>query len=164
MLRYLPVLIAVGAAIYLAIWWLQSRGDRRRSAGGGSRPQPRAPRRPVAPDDDPEFLAELDRRSRAQRRRRESEAGTAGAPQDDLADDARAADTPGGQGPTRGTGGRADGAASGGATTPERAGGARPEDADRPSGDAAPPADEPTHLPEAQPEGRPEGRDGDSAR
>lgn len=159
MLRYLPVLIAVGAAIYLAIWLLQSRGDRRRSAGGGPRPQPRGPRRPVAPDDDPEFLAELDRRSRAERRRREGRAGPG-----DAAQDAAAADAPRGQGPARDPGGPADGAASGGATTPERPGGARPEDEDRPRGDAAPPADEPTHLPEAQPEGRPEGRDGDSAR
>lgn len=158
MLRYLPVLIAVGAAIYLAIWLLQSRGDRRRSAGGGSRPQPRAPRRPVAPDDDPEFLAELDRRSRAERRRREGRAGPG-----DAAPDA-AAENPRRQGPARDPGGPADDAASGGATSPERPGGARPEETDRPRGDGAPPADEPTHLPEAQPEGSPEGRDGDSAR
>lgn len=51
MLRVLPALIILGTLIYLVVRLVQSRG-------GG--PAPRRSPRPVAPDDDPTFLRDLD--------------------------------------------------------------------------------------------------------
>jgi hypothetical protein len=110
--RYVPVLLALGAAIYLVIWYLQSR-----SRPGRGAPWSRTPPRPRAPDDDAEFLAELDRRRR--REAREAAQAAAGA-------DARPGTTPpGGPG----------GAVPPGRTTSPPAGatdaGSRTEDAGR---------------------------------
>jgi hypothetical protein len=55
MLRAVLVIIVFAAVVYALVWVIQNRGS------GGSRP---APRRPVAPDDDPEFLRHLDRKRR----------------------------------------------------------------------------------------------------
>lgn len=87
-MRYLVVLALIGLAVYLLIALIQARGRRPGgSSGRGARPGagPR-PTRPLAPDDDPAFLAELDRRRReAERRARQEreggpspEAGSAG--------------------------------------------------------------------------------------
>jgi hypothetical protein len=54
-LKFLLLVLFLGVAIYLGIRLLQGRGD-----DGGTRPVPR----PMAPDDDPEFLRDLDRRRR----------------------------------------------------------------------------------------------------
>ena len=53
MAKGLLVLAVLGAVIYVVISTLQRRGD------GGLRPRLR---RPVAPDDDPQFLRDLDDR------------------------------------------------------------------------------------------------------
>lgn len=52
MLRVVLALLMLGSAIYLVIRLLQRRGG-----DGGP---PRRPPRPVAPDDDPGFLRDLD--------------------------------------------------------------------------------------------------------
>ena len=65
MLKLLLVLLVVGVAIYLAIRMMQGPGRspaRRRPSG--------PPPRPLAPDDDPDFLRDLDRK-----RRREEDSG-----------------------------------------------------------------------------------------
>lgn len=62
MLRMLGFLLIAGAVIYGLLWlamMLRNRGE-----GGGAPARP-----PVAPDDDPEFLAQLDVRLRQERRR-----------------------------------------------------------------------------------------------
>lgn len=98
MLRYLLLLLVVGLAVYCVIDVVRSDERRRRGlptllwlavvvlvpvagslawlvlrgAGDGAGPGPRSrPSRPVAPDDDPDFLRRLDQ----ERRRREREAG-----------------------------------------------------------------------------------------
>ncbi|QCB92838.1 PLDc N-terminal domain-containing protein [Cellulomonas shaoxiangyii] len=98
MLRYLLLLVAVGLAVYCVIDVLRSDERTRRGlpallwlavvvlvpvvgaltwlllrrAGDGAGPGPRSrPSRPVAPDDDPDFLRRLDE----ERRRRQREAG-----------------------------------------------------------------------------------------
>jgi len=60
MLRVLPVLIILATLIYLLVRFMQSRG-------GGTAP-PRPPR-PVAPDDDPTFLRDLDEQMWRERRK-----------------------------------------------------------------------------------------------
>ena len=57
MLKFIVVVALVALAIYLAVRFLDQRG---RLDEGGSP----ARRRPVAPDDDPEFLRDLDRKRR----------------------------------------------------------------------------------------------------
>lgn len=52
MLRVLPTLVILGVVIYLVVRLIQRRGD---GGGGGGRT-----RRPIAPDDDPGFLRDLD--------------------------------------------------------------------------------------------------------
>lgn len=51
MLRALPVLLVIALVVYLVIRFAQ-----RRAGGGGGTP----PRGPIAPDDDPSFLRDLD--------------------------------------------------------------------------------------------------------
>ncbi|MBK5249950.1 MAG: PLDc_N domain-containing protein [Actinomycetales bacterium] len=56
------LLPGVGAVVWLVVSRMQPRGTQ---GGGDSSWSPsRGPRRPLAPDDDPEFLAELERRNR----------------------------------------------------------------------------------------------------
>jgi len=55
MLRAVLVVVVFAAVVYALVWLIQRRGN------GGQKP---APRRPVAPDDDPEFLRHLDRKRR----------------------------------------------------------------------------------------------------
>ncbi len=102
-MRYLPVLIAVGALVYGLIWLMQARA--RRSPGPAA--SPRRQRRPLAPDDDPAFLAELDRLRREAERQ-----------QGDTA-----------RGPASGAGGESP-------AGPDEARGPRPDDAREPGTDA----------------------------
>jgi hypothetical protein len=55
-------IIVLGVAIYLAIRFVQRPGN--------GPDAPRAPRRPVAPDDDPSFLRDLDTQLWQERRQR----------------------------------------------------------------------------------------------
>ncbi len=54
MLRVLPALLVLALLIYLVIRFAMRRGE----GGGGGRGG--LPRRPLAPDDDPTFLRDLD--------------------------------------------------------------------------------------------------------
>ncbi|MFT3873990.1 MAG: hypothetical protein QM714_15320 [Nocardioides sp.] len=56
MLKLILLLLLLGVAIYLTIRQLQG------GAGASLPKQPKPPTRPVAPDDDVDFLRELDRR------------------------------------------------------------------------------------------------------
>lgn len=90
-MRFVIYLAIIGAAVYLLIALIQARGRRRGGGGSGGggggvprRPGP-APRGPIGPEDDPAFLAELERRRReAERRAREEThgSGTDGGGQD----------------------------------------------------------------------------------
>ncbi|MFZ2501218.1 MAG: hypothetical protein WAW88_00905 [Nocardioides sp.] len=62
MLRLLLVIVVVAIALYFAVRMMQGAGPRR--GLGGARP--RQPGRPIAPDDDPDFLRDLDRKRREQ--------------------------------------------------------------------------------------------------
>ena len=84
--RALWILLIVLLPVLGAVAWLVARSQARaRGAGGGSggsrprptRPGPRKPSGPVAPDDDPEFLWRLEQR---QRRADAAGRGTDGAP------------------------------------------------------------------------------------
>lgn len=66
MLRTLGFLLVAGAVIYGLLWLVTTL--RARAAAESER------RKPVAPDDDPEFLAQLDLRLRQERRRRAEQA------------------------------------------------------------------------------------------
>jgi hypothetical protein len=55
-LKFLILLVLLGAAIYAIIRLTEGRNGRGRGGGG------RAVRRPVAPDDDPDFLRDLNRK------------------------------------------------------------------------------------------------------
>lgn len=61
--KFLLVVLVLAVAIYLVVRLL----EKRRGRGGGFnarlRPPPR-PNRPIGPDDDPEFLRDLNRRRR----------------------------------------------------------------------------------------------------
>lgn len=117
MVRYLPVILAVGALIYGLIWLMQARA--RRSPGPPSAARGR--RGPVAPDDDPEFLAQLDRLRREQQRKPSDKSASDAAPRQDPT---TPAEEPGGTAPGATTP-RADrpAAPSGGqAPSPEDAG------------------------------------------
>lgn len=66
MLKFLLVVALVGLAVYLLV-----RASQRRAAGGsggGGTVAPPAPKRPLGPDDDPDFLWKLDRQKRHQRK------------------------------------------------------------------------------------------------
>ena len=60
MLRFV-VFIALFAAIVYAGFWLMARRSKRGGGNAGGRP---APRGPLGPDDDEDFLRELDRKKR----------------------------------------------------------------------------------------------------
>lgn len=81
MLRMLLYVAIAGAVIYGAVWLVLFALGRRGNAAGPARP------RPPAPDDDPVFLAELDRKIRRERQQREAEAQRA-------ANEQSATDTP----------------------------------------------------------------------
>ncbi len=61
MLKFLLVVVLFAVATYLLIRVIQRRGILPPSTGRPSRP---APRRMVAPDDDEDFLRDLDRKRR----------------------------------------------------------------------------------------------------
>ena len=65
MVTFLAMVIVAVAVVVLV---MRAAGAGQGGSGSGPRPRrsgpPRVARRPVAPDDDPEFLRELERRSR----------------------------------------------------------------------------------------------------
>ena len=66
MLKLLLVAALVAGVVYAVFWALERRratGQAQRQHPSARRP-PRAPRRVVAPDDDEDFLRDLDRRRR----------------------------------------------------------------------------------------------------
>ena len=69
-MKFLLVVVVLGVAVYLVVRFLQRRGPSSVRRGATTRPAPRPkskptqPRRPVAPDDDPDFLRDLDRKKR----------------------------------------------------------------------------------------------------
>ena len=70
------VLPVIGSLIWLWLSWQTKHPEGWGELGGGSRRQP--PRGPVAPDEDPEFLARLDAENRFrewERKQREGEEG-----------------------------------------------------------------------------------------
>jgi hypothetical protein len=56
-LKFLLVVILVAVAVYLVARVIQRRG-----VGPAPRPRHQPPPRPMGPDDDPDFLRDLDRR------------------------------------------------------------------------------------------------------
>ena len=69
-MKFLLVVVVLGVAVYLVVRLLQRRGPSSFRRGATTRsapkpkPKPTQPRRPVAPDDDPDFLRDLDRKKR----------------------------------------------------------------------------------------------------
>jgi hypothetical protein len=57
--KVLVLVVLLGLAIYLVVRTVQGRGA---APQPRPRPQRRPPARPVAPDDDPDFLRDLDRK------------------------------------------------------------------------------------------------------
>jgi hypothetical protein len=68
MLR-LVVFLALFAGVVYATFWLIERRNKRRHGGGGTKPIKRGP---VGPDDDEDFLRELERRRRHEKRQRDA--------------------------------------------------------------------------------------------
>jgi hypothetical protein len=68
MLRLLVWLVILGALVYLAFWVIDRRVDvGNEEERAARRPKPAKPSGgPVGPDDDEDFLRELDRRRRSQ--------------------------------------------------------------------------------------------------
>jgi hypothetical protein len=68
--KLLLVIVVLGVAIYLLVRLIELQASRRRKRGGGGgalgklRPAPPKPSGPIGPDDDPEFLRDLNRRKR----------------------------------------------------------------------------------------------------
>lgn len=68
--KLILLLVVIAVVIYVVVRLIETKGALfRRGGGGGSnavrRPQPpRRPTGPLGPDDDPEFLRDLNRRSR----------------------------------------------------------------------------------------------------
>jgi hypothetical protein len=67
--KFLLVVVVLGVAVYLVVRLLQRRGLPSFRRGATTRPappkaKPTQPRRPVAPDDDADFLRDLDRKKR----------------------------------------------------------------------------------------------------
>lgn len=61
--KILLVVLLLGVAIYLLVRVIERRGIAPRGGGG----QTAGPRGPLGPDDDPDFLRDLDRRRRRRR-------------------------------------------------------------------------------------------------
>lgn len=61
--KFLLVFLVLAVTIYLVVRLLERRGGRGGSNGARLRPPPR-PNRPIGPDDDPDFLRDLNRRRR----------------------------------------------------------------------------------------------------
>jgi hypothetical protein len=61
--KFLLVVIVLGVTIYLLVRVIQRRGISS-IRGHGPVPRPREQRRPLAPDDDAEFLRDLERKRR----------------------------------------------------------------------------------------------------
>ena len=59
MLKFLLVVVLVALAVYLV-----ARAVQRRGVAAPPRPRSQPPQRPLGPDDDPDFLRDLDRRRR----------------------------------------------------------------------------------------------------
>lgn len=59
-MKFLLVVILLAVAVYLVVRFLEKRGG---ASGARLRPPPR-PNRPLGPDDDPEFLRDLNRRKK----------------------------------------------------------------------------------------------------
>jgi hypothetical protein len=86
--KFLLVIIAFGALVYLTFWWIERRRVRRGGSGGsggrGVRPRrPSGPTRPPhaqGPDDDPDFLRRLEAERRRAARRKAQEGGDGGTP------------------------------------------------------------------------------------
>lgn len=70
MLRVVTALLLIGAVIYLLIRLFQRGGGKGSGSPGGSGGGNRPPKRPVAPDDDPTFLRDLDDQMWQERRRK----------------------------------------------------------------------------------------------
>ncbi|MDP3890654.1 hypothetical protein [Nocardioides sp.] len=66
MLKFVIVVVVIALAIYLLV-----RAAERGSSGQAARrpfsPKPRPPQRPLGPDDDPDFLRDLNRKNRKKR-------------------------------------------------------------------------------------------------
>ncbi|HVQ88074.1 MAG TPA: hypothetical protein VMT88_07820 [Actinomycetes bacterium] len=76
MLKVILTLAILGLAIYLIVRLVQGRGD------AGQAARPRAPKPgPVAPDDDPGFLRDLDDQLWRERKDKPGTDGAAGTPQ-----------------------------------------------------------------------------------
>jgi hypothetical protein len=63
-LKVMLVVLLFAALTYGLIRVLERRGVARPTKGRGRQPRPRQAPRPVAPDDDPDFLRDLDRKKR----------------------------------------------------------------------------------------------------
>ena len=65
-MKFLLVVIVLAVAVYLTVRLIERRGGRGGSFGAAlKRPnRPYRPARPLGPDDDPDFLRDLNRRNR----------------------------------------------------------------------------------------------------
>jgi hypothetical protein len=61
---FLVVLVVAVVVVVLVMRAAAASGRAGGSVGGSARPRTQRPGRPLAPDDDPEFLRELERRAR----------------------------------------------------------------------------------------------------
>jgi hypothetical protein len=62
-----PFLVVLVVAVIVVVLVMRAAAASGRPGGGvrrTPRPRPRRPSRPIAPDDDPEFMRELERRAR----------------------------------------------------------------------------------------------------
>lgn len=64
MLKFVLVVVVIAACIYFIIRALEKRGD---AGGGGGRTEPR---RPLGPDDDPDFIWDLNKKFRQEHPRK----------------------------------------------------------------------------------------------
>lgn len=63
--KFILVIVLVTLTIYLIVWLIETRGAIfRRGSDGESGTRDRRPSGPLGPDDDPEFLRDLNRRPR----------------------------------------------------------------------------------------------------